>query len=100
MQELPLAQTQQGKDIRLVWLIKKMGTTYNSSTSEKMGIFLGVVVVLALAELADRNGLPQKWHAAIIGSVCPFTVVILIHRQKWNLWKFSASLTACLVVHL
>jgi hypothetical protein len=77
-----------------------MGKKYTPSTSEKIGIFLGALVALSLAELTDRSGMPQKWHAAIIGTVCPFTVVILIYRPKWKLWKFWASLVACLVVHL
>ena len=62
-------------------------------------MILGAVVALALATIADRRGMPQKWHAAIVGTVVPFGVVVLSYRLRWRRWSFWASLAICLIVH-
>jgi hypothetical protein len=58
------------------------------------------VVGLGLAVVSDRNGMPQKWHAAISGTVVPFGVAVMALRGRWSKWTFWEALTGCLVVHL
>ena len=71
-----------------------------SAIRENAGILLALLVVLGLAVVASRLGLPQKWHAAIIGTVVPFAMVIMGVRVAWSRWSFWASLVVCLALHI
>jgi hypothetical protein len=59
-----------------------------------------LVIALIIGEVMDRNGMPQKWHAAIVGSLLPFAVAIISYRRWWLRWSFWASLTICAVIHV
>ena len=41
----------------------------------------------------------QKWHAAIVGSITSFSVVILSYRLRWSRWSFWAAIAICLTIH-
>ena len=69
------------------------------STRENVGIALAVAISIALYFVARRNGMPQKWHAAIIGTTAPFLVAVLSYRLRWSRWSFWASVAICLAVH-
>jgi hypothetical protein len=58
------------------------------------------IVGLGLAIVSDRGGMPQKWHAAVLGTVVPFGVVLMSLRARWSKWTFWEALTGCLVAHL
>jgi hypothetical protein len=58
------------------------------------------VVTLAAAIIADRAGMPQKWHAAIFGALVPFATVVSIKRTSWLRSTFWTTLGACFAVNL
>jgi len=70
-----------------------------SSTTENFAILVGIIITIALAITADRNGMPQKWHAAIFGTTVPFGVALVSYRARWTRWSFWSALAICLVVH-
>jgi hypothetical protein len=47
---------------------------------ENIGIFVGMVISLVLAKIADRRGLPHKWYPAIFGTTVPFVVEYCVVR--------------------
>jgi hypothetical protein len=75
-------------------------TKKRSSVRENLGILAIAIVGLGLAIVSDRFGMPQKWHAAVLGTVVPFGVAIMSLRGRWSRWTFWEALTGCLVVHL
>jgi len=68
-------------------------------TRENLLLVLAAGVALALATIADRRGLPHKWHTAIVGTVIPFWVVIISFPLRWKRWSFWAALVTCLAAH-
>jgi ABC-type iron transport system FetAB permease component len=68
-------------------------------TRENFGILVMALLALALATITDRRGMPHKWHAAILGTVIPFGVVVLSYPLRWSRWSFWVSLGICLIVH-
>jgi hypothetical protein len=48
----------------------------------------------------NHHGMQQKWHAAVVGTVVPFGVVITLFRDRWLRWSFWGSLAICFGVHL
>jgi hypothetical protein len=75
-------------------------TKKRSSVRENLGILAMAIVGLGLAVVSDHWGMPQKWHAAVLGTVVPFGVAIMSLRARWSRWTFWEALTGCLVVHL
>jgi hypothetical protein len=71
-----------------------------SSFAENVLILCGAVIAIAAVTVADRHGAPQRWHAAVTGTVVPFLVIVWIYRMRWPRWTFWASLTTCLAVHV
>ncbi len=53
------------------------------------------VVTLAAASMTDRAGMPQKWHAAILGALVPFAAIVSIKRASWSRPTFWTTLGAC-----
>jgi|SRR6185437_5023350 len=74
--------------------------TNQRSTKENIIVGLCMVATLALLILADRNGLPQKWHTAIFGTVAPFGFVVATYPRRWGTWSFWAAFSICFAVHL
>jgi hypothetical protein len=70
-----------------------------ASVRENLALVVAGMIGLALAIIADQRGMPQKWHAAIVGTVVPFAVVILSYRRRWTYWSFWASWSICLALH-
>jgi hypothetical protein len=62
-------------------------------------LLVGGILALLLATLSDRAGMPQKWHAAIVGTEAPFFVILVMYRSRWQYWRFWAALMICLAVH-
>lgn len=67
---------------------------------ENIGVFIAGLIVLGLLIVATQRGMPQKWHAAVIGTVAPFTLVVMGVRVAWSRWSFWAALAVCLAVHI
>jgi len=66
---------------------------------ENLGAVLGALVALALVILADRRGLPHKWHTAIYGTIVSFGPALMGNRRQWRRWTFWLSVLTCLAVH-
>jgi hypothetical protein len=47
----------------------------------------------------DRAGMPQRWHAAIVGILLPFSSIISIKRTSWPRPTFWTSLGGCFVLN-
>ena len=49
----------------------------------------------------DRRGMPQKWHAAIIGTIFPFIFVVFSYPSTWlRRRSFWTAVGICLAIHL
>ncbi len=59
-----------------------------------------VVLGLAMAIIMDQAGMPQKWHAAIVGTLVSFGGVSLVFQRKWSYPQFWIALAICFAVHL
>jgi hypothetical protein len=70
-----------------------------SGSRDSLAILIAVVIALALARIAHRYGMPQKWHAAILGTVVPFCAVIFVCPERWKRYSFWGSVAMWLVVH-
>jgi hypothetical protein len=70
-----------------------------SSTRENIGIVIALVLTVVLVTVTDRLGMPQKWHAAIVGTLTSFCVVVLSYRLRWSRWSFWTALGVCLTIH-
>lgn len=57
------------------------------------------MATLAAAMMMDRAGMPQKWHAAILGTLVLFAAILSIKRNSWSRPTFWASLGACFVAN-
>jgi hypothetical protein len=67
---------------------------------ENVGVLFGVLITLVLATIADRKGMPRKWHTAIFGTTVPFGVVVLSYPLRWRRLSFWAAVTICLGIHI
>jgi hypothetical protein len=68
---------------------------------ENLGLLLGVCLALAMAGIMGDRHIPQKWHAAGVGTILPFIFVIFSYPSQWlRRWSFWLSLVTCLVIHL
>jgi len=68
-------------------------------TDRILGVCVFAVTLIA-ASLTDRAGMPQRWHAAILGTLVPFVAIISIKRTSWSRPTFWTTLGACFVVNL
>jgi hypothetical protein len=73
----------------------KSGRTW---TEHFLGICVGIVAFFA-AHKAYRMGMPQKWNAAILGTLVPFYAVVIIRRSSWFRSTFWMSIGACFAAH-
>jgi|SRR5579859_767221 len=71
----------------------------HSSPTDNWAIFFAVLITLGAVIFLDYQGMPQKWHAAILGTVGPFGVVVTTYRLRWRCWWFWTSFAICLVFH-
>jgi hypothetical protein len=64
-------------------------------------LIIGAMAALALGMIfvTDRLGLPQKWHAAIVGTFVTFGGVGLCLPTYWRRPFFWLLMTACLALH-
>jgi len=67
-------------------------------TDRFVGICL-VVATFAAVTMTDRAGMPQRWHAAIVGILLPFASIISIKRTSWPRPTFWTSLGGCFVLN-
>jgi hypothetical protein len=68
-------------------------------TDRVLGLFV-FLAALAAASMTDRAGMPQKWHAAILGTLVPFAAMISIKRTSWSRPTFWTALSVCFVANL
>jgi hypothetical protein len=71
-----------------------------SAIRETLSIIAMVAVALGIGIVFQRRGMPQKWHAAILGTIVPFGSVMMGVRVAWSRWSFWASLVVCLAFHV
>jgi hypothetical protein len=64
-------------------------------------LIVGAMALLALGMViaTDRLGLPQKWHAAIVGTFVTFGGIALCFPRLWRRSFFWLLMTACFAVH-
>ena len=71
-----------------------------SRTSENVYAVVVALLGLAGALMADRFGLPQKWHAAIVGTLVAFGGCAWVYRSRWSIVEFWLALGTCFMIHL
>ncbi|SRR5260370_3182515 len=62
--------------------------------------WIGAAIGLIAAFILDTKEQPQKWHAAIMWTVCAFGGLISFSRERWASWRFWLLGAVCLVVHV
>lgn len=70
-----------------------------SAVADTIVLVVVALATLGLAMLAQQYDMPQKWDAAIFGTLVPFAGVIGGLRRRWSLWSFWASTLICFVIH-
>ena len=70
-----------------------------TSTWENIIFVIAAAIALMVAVIMDKKGMPQKWHAAIVGDILPFAVVIMNFRRWWSRGVFWAFLGMGFVAH-
>ena len=68
-------------------------------TDNVAGWIAGAVALISVIIL-DTRGLPQKWHAAVMWTVCAFASVVVFSRKRLSSWQFWVSWTICLAFHV
>jgi hypothetical protein len=68
--------------------------------TENLVIFVITTVGLCTIILMDHSGMPQRWHAAIVGTAVTFGGVMLVDQRKWPHGAFWLSLGICFVGHV
>ncbi len=68
----------------------------SDNTLSWIAVALSLLVVVVL----DKEGMPQKWHAAVMWTLCAFGPVTVMHRKRWRIWSFWTSWILYLGVHL
>jgi len=69
-------------------------------TTENVLIIIVALIALGVVILMDRAGMPQKWHAAVIGTVVTFVGISLVFQRQWQLVVFWQAFGICFGVHL
>jgi hypothetical protein len=70
------------------------------ASRQNLILLIGVMITAAMAQASYYFHLPQKWHAAIIGTVVPFAVLLQIKLPKWSDPKYWTAFTVLLCTHL
>ena len=70
-----------------------------ASLRENINVLMVGLLFLAALILADRAGLPRKWHTAVYGTVGPFGTVIAFSPSYWRRWTFWLTIVVCLAAH-
>jgi small basic protein len=70
-----------------------------TSVKENVILVLGILIGLAIVRMMDKSGMPQKWHAAVFGTIVPFGAVIASYQMRWSRWSFWLSVFFCLIIH-
>ena len=68
--------------------------------SDDAVLWIGTGLVLAAAIIFDRQGMPQRWHAAIMWTAVAFGPPTVVRRKRWNSWPFWLCWIIYLSVHL
>jgi hypothetical protein len=68
--------------------------------SENLYVFAFGIAALAVAIAADENGMPQKWHAAIVGTVVAFGGSLWALKRKWKSASFWLAVITCFGFHV
>jgi 1,4-dihydroxy-2-naphthoate octaprenyltransferase len=69
-------------------------------TSENVYVAILSLFGLAVAVITDHAGMPQKWHAAIVGTLVAFSGCAWVFRSRWSKPEFWLALGTCFVLHL
>ena len=68
--------------------------------SENLYVVLLAVLALGVVFITDYFGMPQKWHAAIVGTFLPFGGVAWVFASRWRQRRFWIAMCVCLVFHI
>jgi hypothetical protein len=65
-------------------------------------VYVAVVCLLGfgLAVILDRRGMPQKWHAAIVGTCVSFGGVSWVFHARWRRPWFWLAFVICFAAHM
>jgi hypothetical protein len=67
---------------------------------ENVLIMAAVVVCIVVAAVMDNAGMPQKWHAAVVGTGLSFLGVAVVYKRNWRLTSFWIAFCLWFAVHL
>lgn len=73
--------------------------TKQGSSAENIGLVVTIAVGFSAVLIANHFGLPQKWHAAAVGTAVPFGVVTIMYRKRWPRPEFWVSLVVLFFIH-
>src|SRR5260370_17722468 len=62
--------------------------------------WIGAAIGLIAAFILDTKEQPQKWHAAIMWTVCAFGGLISFSLERWVSWRFWILGAVWLGVHV
>ena len=76
------------------------GTVKGKSWAENTILIIMCIITFVAARILDNAGMPQKWHAAIFGTLVPFAAVVSIKRSSWHRATFWISLGMWFALHI
>lgn len=68
-------------------------------TSENIYVVVIALLGLGVVVITDKMGMPQKWHAVIVGTLISFGGVAWVFRPRWPQRKFWLALVLCFGLH-
>ena len=68
--------------------------------SDDTVLWIGTGLVLAAAIIFDKQGMPQRWHAAIMWTAVAFGPPTVVRRRMWKSWSFWLTWLVYLSLHL
>src|SRR5581483_6860996 len=73
---------------------------HSASLSDNALEWIGVILGLTAIMVFDKRGMPQKWHAAVMWTLCTFGPFLVISRRRWRFWNFWTAWAICLGFHV
>jgi hypothetical protein len=71
-----------------------------SRTAENIYVGILALAALAVVVITDHLGMPQKWHAVVVGTAIAFGGCAWVFRQRWSKQQFWLAVAICFVIHL
>jgi nicotinamide riboside transporter PnuC len=68
--------------------------------SDRLVLFVVLLLALGSAFAMAHFGMTQKWHTAACWTLVPFSAGVPMYRRYWSRWRFWAALTICFVAYI